>query len=160
MSFSFKDAFSTGCILLHLESDTKEAIIVEMIDALVQKGGITDRAAALSAVLDRERKMSTGMQYGVAIPHGKTDTVGNLVTAFALKKEGVDFAALDGGPSRIFIMTISSPLRAGPHIQYLSEISKVLSSESVRNRLLEAVTREEIIEIVTGSQAPVKDQSA
>jgi PTS system nitrogen regulatory IIA component len=91
------------------------------------------------------------MQYGVAIPHGKTSTVDDLAVAFALKKEGIDFSSLDGQPSRIFIMTISSSNRTGPHIQYLSEISKLLNSPLTRQRLLNAVSVEEITDILTSS---------
>jgi len=149
MVMDFREALKQSCVSLHLESDSKEGIIEEMIDMLVAAGKIGDKEAALGAVLQRERKMSTGMQYGVALPHGKTSTVDDLVTAFALKKEGVDFAALDGEPSRIFVMTVSSTLRTGPHIQYLSEISKLLTRPSVRRRLLEAASEDDIVSILS-----------
>jgi mannitol/fructose-specific phosphotransferase system IIA component (Ntr-type) len=149
MHIDFRRLFKEGCILMHLSSGTKEGIIEEMIDALVKAGKVQDRQGALNAILERERKMSTGMQHGIALPHGKTDTVEGLITVFALKKEGVDFGALDGQPSRIFIMTLSSTLRTGPHIQYLSEISKVLSMPAVCQKVLDAQTPEEVIQIVT-----------
>ena len=143
-----------GCFALDLKSSTKQGVIEEMIGLLVAAGRIPDRHAALVAVMDRERKMSTGMQCGVAIPHGKTDTVEDLAVAFALKKDGIDFGALDGQPSRIFVMTISSTTRTGPHIQYLAEISKVLNIPSVRERLLNAGTIDELMEILTGPAHP------
>ena len=145
----FREAFKKGCICLHLESDSKVGVIKEMIDMLVAAGQITDRAEVLRAVLEREDKMSTGMQYGVAIPHGKTGAVNDLVTVFALKNEGIDFDSIDGTLSKIFIMTISSINRTGPHIKFLSGISKLLNSESVRKQLLNAQSKEEIIEIMT-----------
>ena len=120
-----------------------------MIDLLAQEGKIGDRDETLAAVMERERKMSTGMQFGVAIPHGKTGGVSEMATAVGLKKDGVEFGSLDGEPSRIFIMTISPKNRTGPHIQYLSEISKLLTQESVRNKLLEADTPEAVIELLT-----------
>jgi PTS system nitrogen regulatory IIA component len=89
-------------------------------------------------VWEREEKMSTGVQHGVAIPHGKLSSIDGLLTAFAIKKEGIDFGSLDGQPSRIFVMTLSSNLRTGPHLQFLSEICKVLNSAAVRVRLLQA----------------------
>jgi len=146
---SFKDVLKESCSSLHLRSSSKEGIIAEMVDLMVEAGKIKDRKVALQAVLDREAKMSTGMQHGVAIPHGKTAAVDGLVTALALKPEGADFGSLDGKPSRIFVMTVSTINRTGPHIQYLSEISKALSVSQVRTRLLKAQTREEVIEILT-----------
>jgi len=145
----FEEALRAGCVSLDLKRDTKEGIIEEMIDLMVDAGKIRDRGAALNAVLERERKMSTGMQYGVAIPHGKTSSVEDLVTAFALKKEGVDFSSLDGKPSNIFIMTLSPTTRTGPHMEYLAAISKVLSRPLVRKRLLRAESVEQVIGTLT-----------
>lgn len=145
----FKQLLRNSSFCLELRSNTKEGIIEEMVDMMVQAGHIKDRQAALDAVLDRERKMSTGMQDGVAIPHGKTLEVDGVVTAMALKKEGVDFGALDGKPSKIFVMTISSALQTGPYLKYLAEIGKLLSYPGIRDRMLAATSKEEIIQVLT-----------
>jgi len=146
---NLRKLLSEDCIILELKSTVKEDIIREMIDFLVTRGRIKDRDAALKAVLDREQKMSTGMQHGIAIPHGKTDSVDKLVTALALKKEGVDFGSMDGKPSQIFIMTISSVSRTGPHIQFLSEISQVLNDPDKRAALLKCETTSQVIDVLT-----------
>lgn len=154
--FFFRDAgmnlkklLSEDTIIFNLKGTTKEEIIKEMVDLLVVRGRIKDRDAALKAVLDREQKMSTGMQHGIAIPHGKTDSVDKLVTAMGLKKEGVDFGSMDGKPSTIFIMTISSISRTGPHIQFLSEISQVLNDPEKRERILKAQSPSEVLDVLT-----------
>lgn len=146
---NLRKLLSEDSIILELKSTNKDDIIREMIDFLVARGRIKDREAALKAVLDRELKMSTGMQHGIAIPHGKTDSVDKLVTALALKKEGVDFGSMDGKPSQIFIMTISSVSRTGPHIQFLSEISQVLNDPEKREALLKAETTSQVIDVLT-----------
>ena len=145
----FQQALMQSRLCAHLKGDTKDAIIEEMVDLLDQTGSVPDRQAALTAVRERESKMSTGMQFGVAIPHGKTDSITTLVTAVALKPEGVDFAALDGEPSRIFIMTLSPVSDTGPHIQYLSEISKLLNQSTLREALLAATTEAEMRAVLT-----------
>ena len=63
---------------LHLKGTSKEEIIDELLEILVKAGKVTDKASAKECVLDRERKMSTGMKHGIAIPHGKTDTVSEI----------------------------------------------------------------------------------
>ncbi len=146
---NLKKLLSEDTIIFNLKATTKEGIIEEMIDLLVLRGRIKDRDAALRAVLEREQKMSTGMQHGIAIPHGKTDSVDKLVTAMALKKEGVDFGSMDGKPSTIFIMTISSVSRTGPHIQFLSEISQVLNDPEKRDRILQAQSSSEVMDVLT-----------
>lgn len=145
----FKKVFKEGSFSLDLKSNTKKGIIEEMVDLMVKADKIKDRKAAIDAILEREEKMSTGMQGGVAIPHGKTSTVDDLVVAFGLKREGIDFDSFDGRPSKIFIMTISSTLQTGPHIEYLCQISKLINSEVTRKRLLEAKSVAEIVEILT-----------
>ena len=146
---NLKKLLSEDAIIFNLKGTTKTEIIQEMIDLLVLRGRIKDRDAALKAVLDREQKMSTGMQHGIAIPHGKTDSVDKLVTAMGLKKEGVDFGSMDGKPSTIFIMTISSISRTGPHIQFLSEISQVLNDPEKRERILQSQNASEVLDVLT-----------
>jgi len=150
----FKSTLKNGCFALELKGSTKDEIIVEMIDLLVASGKISDRDTALRSVLEREKKMSTGMQCGVAIPHGKIEGIEDIAVVFALKKEGIDFGALDGQPSKIFVMTISSLTRTGPHIQYLAEISKILNIPSVRERLLTVQSVDDIVSILTTSAQP------
>jgi len=146
---NLKKLLSEKHVLISLKSCSKDGIIGEMIDLLAASGAVPKREAALSAVLDRERKMSTGMQHGIAIPHGKTDTVETIAAAICLKKEGVDFGSLDGQPSRIFVMTVSPAHRTGPHIQFLAEISQLLNDPDKREELLKAQSPAEVIEILT-----------
>jgi mannitol/fructose-specific phosphotransferase system IIA component (Ntr-type) len=101
-------------------------------------------------VLAREGKMSTGMEHGIAIPHGKTDTVKKLVVGVGIHREGVDFESLDGQPAHIFIMTVSPLNKSGPHIQFLAEISRILGNAAVRERLLAAGDQGEIIALLSG----------
>lgn len=146
---NLKRVLTRDAILPELKADTKQGVIEEMIGFLAASGKFTGRTAAIQAVLAREEKMSTGMQNGIAIPHGKTDAVDHLVAAVGIHRAGVDFASMDGKPSHIFIMTLSPENRAGPHIQFLAEISKVLSRPELREKLLNAATADEILNLFT-----------
>jgi PTS system nitrogen regulatory IIA component len=142
-----KKQLNTRNIFLDLQADNKASLIEEMIDRLIQGGFVSDREGALKAILERETKMSTGMNNGVAIPHGKTDSVDRLVVAVGVKRSGIDFDSTDKKPSQIFIMTISPASRSGPHIQFLAEVSKILRDEESRHRLLEAQSEEDVIRV-------------
>lgn len=148
---NIRKAICKESISLEIKAREKIAIIEELLDLLVRAGKITDRKAALKCLLEREKKMSTGMHNGLAIPHGKTDSVDSLVAAIGILREGVDFESMDGELSRIFILTVSPANRAGPHIQFLAEISRLLNRSDVRQQLLDAKTAEEIHEIMTSS---------
>ena len=147
---NLRKTLSKETILLDLKSSTKERIIEEMIDFLTASGKIREKKDALKAVIDRERKMSTGMQNGIAIPHGKTDKVDTLIAAIAVKKDGADFGSLDGQPSRIFVMTLSPDTRTGPHIQFLAEISRQLNDSAVREKILNATKPEDVLDALSG----------
>lgn len=137
-------------VSLELAGKSKREVIAEMVDLLTAAGGLNDREAALACVLAREGKMSTGMEHGIAIPHGKTDTVKKLVVGVGIHREGVDFESLDGQPAHIFIMTVSPLNKSGPHIQFLAEISRILGNAAVRERLLAAGDQGEIIALLSG----------
>ena len=145
-----KKPLAVETISLDLKGSTKEEILSEMVDLMVASGHIRDRDAVLRAIVDREKRMSTGMQNGIAIPHGKTDSVDCLLAALGIKRAGVDFGALDGQPSTIFVMTVSPDSRTGPHIQFLAEISRPLNDASVRSKLLAATSREEVLRLLIG----------
>ena len=145
-----KKPLTVETISLDLKGSTKEEILSEMVDLMVASGHIRDRDAVLRAIVDREKRMSTGMQNGIAIPHGKTDSVDCLLAALGIKRSGVDFGALDGQPSTIFVMTVSPDSRTGPHIQFLAEISRPLNDASVRSKLLAATSREEVLRLLIG----------
>lgn len=140
-------------ILPELKADNKQGVIEEMVAFMAAAGKFTGCAPVVQAVLAREEKMSTGMQNGIAIPHGKTDKVDQLVAALAIHRAGVEFDAMDGNPSHIFIMTLSPENRAGPHIQFLAEISKTLSRRELRDGLLRAGSADEIFDLLT-AQVP------
>ena len=147
---NLKKPLTVETIRLDLKGATKEAVLAEMVDLLVASGHIRDRDAVLKAVLEREKRMSTGMQNGIAIPHGKTDSVDCLVAALGIKRAGVDFGALDGQPSNVFVMTVSPDSRTGPHIQFLAEISRPLNDASVRAKLLAATSPDEVLHLLIG----------
>ncbi|AKJ63628.1 PTS sugar transporter subunit IIA [Kiritimatiella glycovorans] len=147
---NLKKVLSPELVFTDLEAEDKDGLITEMVDRLVARGLLKDRQSALEAVREREAKMSTGMQNGIAIPHGKTGTVEQLVAAVGVKPEGIDFDSLDGRPARIIIMTLSPADRTGPHIQFIAEVGRLLSREEVREAILSARSREEILRALTG----------
>ncbi len=146
---NLRNVLTPETVELNLKGTTKESIIDEMLEILVKAGKITDKSAARECVLDREKKMSTGMKHGIAIPHGKTDTVSELVACIGISDTAVDFDSLDQEPCRIFIMTLSPVNKTGPHLQFLAEISLLFKSAEKRQKILNTSDKDEIIKILT-----------
>jgi len=136
-------------ISLHLSGTTKDEIIDELIDVAMKSGKISDRNEAKTAVLEREARMSTGMKHGIAIPHGKTGTVSELVACVGISDNEVDFDALDHRGCRIYIMTLSPLEKTGPHLQFLAEVSTLFRSEEKRQAILAATSPQEVIALLT-----------
>ena len=146
---NIKTVLTQDTICLHLKGTTKEEIINELLDILVTAKKIDDRGAAYTAIMDREQKMSTGMKHGIAIPHGKSPTIHDLVACIGVSDAAVEFDALDREPCRIFIMTLSPVEKTGPHLQFLAEISLLFKSAEKRQKILQASSAEEVLKILT-----------
>ena len=145
---NLKSVLSADTVSLNLKGSTKEEIINELLDILVKAGKIPDRAATYEAIIYREKKMSTGMKHGIAIPHGKSDTIQDLVACIGVSDSPVDFDSLDHEPCRIFIMTLSPVEKTGPHLQFLAEISLLFKSAEKREEILNARSAEAIIKVL------------
>lgn len=146
---NLSDALDRRTILPGIVAENKFDVIKIMIDALDRAGCLPDREKALEAVLAREERMNTGMKNGIAIPHGKTDSVERMVACIATSQNTVDFGALDKKGSNIFIMTISPDSSAGPHLEFLAEVSRLFKSRSRREAVLNARSAEEIFSYIT-----------
>ncbi len=147
-----KSILTNETVALNLKGTTKEEIIDELLDMLVKAGKVKDKAVAKACIMDREKKMSTGMKHGIAIPHGKTDSIDSLVACIGISEKPVDFDSLDQEPSRIFIMTLSPIDKTGPHLRFLAEVSLLFKSPEKRKQLLNAKTTQEVIELLTISE--------
>lgn len=146
---AYEQVLRAGCFLPRLAAETKGDVIVELLDALVSAGNIRDRDDALHSILDREAVMSTGLQDGIAMPHGRTDQVAAVTLALGLKPEGVDFEALDGNPSQIFVLTLSPLLYPQAHLAFLSRVGGMLTRSGIRDKLLQVTTKEDAVTILT-----------
>lgn len=123
----------------NMRASNKQEMIEGLLALLDRQGMILDIEKARSAIWERERSMSTGMQHGIAIPHARTDAVKKLVCAVSTHSDGIDFGAIDNQPSRIFVLTLSPADNPAPHVQFMSVVGTVLDEDG-RRRLLACQT--------------------
>lgn len=131
-------------IRVPLKSTDKTALITELVDLLAATNALADRNLVLDAVLKREAERTTGIGYGLAIPHGKTDGARTLVMAAGKPAQPVDFQSLDGRPVTFVVMLISPPDQTGPHIQALAKISRLMNIDGFRAAVAAAASAEEL----------------
>jgi mannitol/fructose-specific phosphotransferase system IIA component (Ntr-type) len=128
----FSDFVAVDAIRSNVDADTKEGVIREMADALVEAGSIApgDLESIVKAIMKREDLGSTGIGRGVAVPHTKHPSVSRLVGTVAVSRAGVEFDSLDGEPVQLFFLLVSPPDRPGDHLRALENISRQLRDDS------------------------------
>ena len=146
---------SPDLVKVGLAARSKEAAIAELLDFLVEKGRLaaSGREEALKAVMERERSLSTGMEHGVAIPHGATAAAAELTGALGISREGIEFATLDGRPAHLLVCLLLPVPRASRHVRTLAGIARLLGSETLRGRLLAATTSDEAMSLIRAEEA-------
>ena len=149
---NLKKVLTEDSVRIGLSGTTKDEIIQELVDMIVAGGDGLDRDSILKAVLDRESQMSTGMKNGIAIPHGKTNAVSDLHAAIAVSAVPVDFECMDKNPARIFVMTVSPAAQTGPHLQFLAEVSGLLTRDDLREKILRANDASELLGLFLGGK--------
>lgn len=132
-------------VKVNLEGETKEEVINNIIDLVKNSDKVKDIEKLREAVFERERIMTTGVGDGFAIPHGKTDAITEMVAAFAVTKNPIEYETLDGKPVRLLFLLVGKDSLVGPHIKLLSRISRLMSKPEFRERLLNAKTEQEIL---------------
>ena len=122
------------------EGKTKIQVIHEMIDSLTEAFELTEmqKEAVEEAITYRERQKSTGMERGVAIPHGKTEQVKGLIASLGIYKDGIEFDSLDKRPAQFIVCMVSDFDRSTEHVQALAQIMRILQREDVAQDMLAA----------------------
>ncbi|MDX8345250.1 fructose-specific PTS transporter subunit EIIC [Rossellomorea sp. YZS02] len=135
-------------IQLHLSSQTKDGVIDDLVSVLDKSGKLQDRKEFKKAILNREAQSTTGIGEGIAIPHAKTSAVKSPAIAFGKSEDGVDYESLDGAPAHLFFMIAATEGANQTHLEALSRLSSMLMDMDVRQALLKAKSKEEILEII------------
>ena len=140
-------------VRIPLRARTKDELLHELVEAVSQ--GLPEAAAdsILAAVRDREQVLSTGIGQGVAIPHGKTPVVDQLLMAAGVTAAPVDFESLDGEPVELCFVLVGPESAAGAHVKALSRISRLLRRASLRDALRAATSPDEFLRLVRESEA-------
>jgi len=139
-----------GAVSCDVKGETKEGVIRELIGLLVKTGSIKEKDVPklIRILLEREALGSTGIGQGVAIPHGKSDCVSQLVGALGICRQGVNFDSLDGESTRIFFLLVAPEDSAGPHLKALARISRLLKEKHFREGLLNAKEEKTLTKIL------------
>lgn len=137
---------STDVIIPDLKGNNKIEIINELINLYKENNKVSDLEKVRTAVLERENIMSTGVGKGFALPHGKTESVNDIIAAFGKSNKPIDYQALDQQPVYLVFLLVGKDNLVSAHIKLLSRISRMMNKEEFREKLKSLNTAEEIFE--------------
>lgn len=123
--------------------------IAELVDCLVRSGKIDqkDRDNVLDSIRQREETMSTGIGFGIAIPHASSDKVDEVIAAFGRSIKGIQFDSLDGQPVFFIVLFVVPKDQFQTHLRTLAAIAKFLNDKAVRDDLSNASNEEAILRV-------------
>jgi PTS system fructose-specific IIC component len=134
-------------ILTGFKSDNKEKIINEMIDLFDGDQRIINLEEVKKCVLEREKVMSTGVGKSFAVPHGKTNAVNDILASFGKTDVPINYDSLDGKPVHLIFLLIGQEKMMNNYVKLLGQISRLMEKDRVRQQLLDAKSKDEILKI-------------
>lgn len=149
---SLLSLMSEDCICLELHSTSKLGVLEELVDILHRAGKLHDREAFLRSLVEREESGSTGLQHGIAVPHARSDNVRQAAIAIGVARHGIDFDALDGEPSQLFVLIAEPSQVDSEHLDVLAEASRRLIDPAFRSRLLAASSPAQVMGLFGATQ--------
>ncbi len=135
----------------HLESHDKYDAIEELALVFKDTEICSDIDVLIEALKERERMMSTGIGFGIAIPHAKIRAVKEIAFAIGISKEGIEFDSMDGKPVYLIILVAAGERQHRDYLRILSRIMSILKDEDIKNHIINSENSEEIINIFKSS---------
>jgi fructose-specific phosphotransferase system IIA component len=147
------ELLNANAVTLRLKARAKREALVEMTDLLEAAHGFHSQGEILDRVMRREAMMTTGIGYGVAIPHGKARSVDRMAAAVGVSPEGLEFESEDGQLVHLVVLFVSPENATTQHVRVLANISRLLKEESVRTNLREAKSPEAFMAAVQSAES-------
>lgn len=140
---------SAELIVPDMQSKARWDAITELVDTLVTENRIRteERDTVLDSIKQREQTMSTGIGFGIAIPHASSDKVSEVVAAFGRSSTGIEFDSLDGQPVFFVVLFVVPKDQFQTHLRTLAAIAKFLNDRTVREELGKAENAEQILRV-------------
>ncbi|MCA9243634.1 MAG: PTS sugar transporter subunit IIA [Phycisphaerales bacterium] len=140
-------------IIAPLNATDKTAAITALVHQLAESGAITRPEMALDAVLKREAERTTGVGFGLAIPHGKVDCCDNVVIAVGKPGTPIDYQSFDNKPVIMIALVISPPAQTSLHIKALADMTRLWHSLEFRDAIASADSPEAVHAAITKFEA-------
>jgi len=145
-----KELLREELIVVDLKSPDKWKIIETLVDVLIKAQEVNshDKNELLESLYERERRMTTGIENGVAIPHAASGVVDRITAALGICESGLDFEAIDGQPTYLIVLLVYPQVALQEHIKTLASIANLLNEEATRTELKNCKSSKEALQII------------
>ena len=147
------DFLKQDAIIAHLEATTKAGVLAEVATRMAALEPAIDGEQLRRVLEERELLASTAIGDGIAIPHGKLDSIGQLAGVLGRSVAGLEFDSIDGRPTHLVFMLVAPTSSTGVHLKALARLSRLFRDADFRRRLLEAPTREDMYRVISDEDA-------
>lgn len=143
------EVLSSAIIDLNVEAQNKADVFSRLTALLSQDGRLNDATEYLQNVKAREALTTTGIGFGIAIPHGKTDAVNDVSVAIARLRQPIDWEAMDGKPvDMVFQLAVPETSQGDVHLKLLAALSRQLIHADFRAQIKQATSPDEVITLI------------
>ncbi len=147
-----QDLIQKNAILTDIVQTEKSEVLRLMATFMATRYGLPDGQDIAQRIIERETDMSTGIGYGIAIPHARVPGIDQLYLVAGRSIAGIEFNAIDEQPVHLLFMMLSPKNTSSEHTQVLSKLSRIMSYEEVRSKLLEVQTTEQFYDVIVKSE--------
>ncbi|MCF2947589.1 PTS IIA-like nitrogen regulatory protein PtsN [Paraglaciecola aquimarina] len=143
-----KDILHPDCTLCAVQGTSKKKILELISHTATQQLTDIDQATILSSLMCREKMGSTGIGGGIALPHGRIQSLENVMALLITSETPIQFEAIDNAPVDIFFAILVPEEKASEHLGTLSAIAQKLNDKATLIRIRNAKTNQELFEAV------------
>jgi PTS system nitrogen regulatory IIA component len=147
------DFLKLDAIIADLAATTKAGALAELATQMATINPKVDAGDLRRVLEERELLASTAIGDGIAIPHGKLDSIGELAGVLARSVPGIEFESIDGRPTHLIFMLVAPVSSTGVHLKALARLSRLFRDADFRRRLLAAPTREDMYKVIADEDA-------
>lgn len=144
--------FTDSRYIKFLKSKNKYRALEELADVFKGTDVCSEIKAFINALKEREEIMTTGIGFGIAVPHAKLESVHKIAYAIGISKKGIEFNSIDGKPVHLVVLVAAGERQHKEYLKLLSKIMSVLKNDVIRNEIIQAKSTKDIIEILRNAK--------
>jgi len=138
--------------VIDLKGSTKDEALEELLRVTLKSDLVTDKNIIRNAIYAREKLMSTGMGYGIAIPHARHSSVRDFVIAVGRCKNGIPCDSIDDKPVTLFFMIVASDKQDKDYLRLLSRLVLKLKDSELLEKISLAENEQQLYEIIRDAE--------